>query len=74
MGEKHDEDPLTYEKVQQIIDMQLAHIEELQAKEDIKEIEKKISPVDVHLESKSWLVLLWRRIKRLLKLFCKRRR
>ena len=66
MGVKHDEDPLTYEKLQRIIDEQLAHIDELQSNKEDLEMDNIIGSVDDHLNKGSRLVNLWQRFKKYL--------
>ena len=66
MGEKHDEDPLTYEKLQHMIDEQLAHIDELQTENEDIELEHIISPVDDQLNKRSRLLAFCKRFKRYL--------
>lgn len=63
MGDKLDEDTLTYEKVQCIIDEQLAHIEELEEKEEATETK---NPVPAQAVPKSRVKSFFNSIKKLL--------
>ena len=73
MGKKLDDDTLTYEKVQHIIDKQLAHIEELHNKERIPGMEPIKDPTDVTVEKKVWYKVFWKKIKERVELFTHKR-
>lgn len=68
MGKKLDEDTLTYEKVQSMIDKQLAHIEELENGKADRRKGSKVIPLDAQTNKKTRLKSIWLRIKNIIHL------